>query len=76
MDAQRQAIVRFMAGKDELAGEFVEVESGRKDHRAAATSDPGGMPPVARHAGNRQTRPPSLLARVLPAPPNRHCLLM
>jgi len=33
MDAQREAVVRFMAGKGELAAQFVEVESGRKDNR-------------------------------------------
>ncbi|HEY1948343.1 MAG TPA: recombinase family protein [Bryobacteraceae bacterium] len=33
MDAQRDAVSRFMAGKGQLAGEFIEVESGRKDNR-------------------------------------------
>ncbi|HEY1949551.1 MAG TPA: recombinase family protein [Bryobacteraceae bacterium] len=33
MDAQREAVSRFMAGKGQLAGEFIEVESGRKDDR-------------------------------------------
>jgi DNA invertase Pin-like site-specific DNA recombinase len=33
MDAQRDAVARFMAGKGQLAGEFIEVESGRKDNR-------------------------------------------
>jgi DNA invertase Pin-like site-specific DNA recombinase len=32
MDAQRDAVSRFMAGKGQLAGEFIEVESGRKDN--------------------------------------------
>jgi DNA invertase Pin-like site-specific DNA recombinase len=31
MDAQREAVARFMAGKGELAAQFVEVESGKKD---------------------------------------------
>lgn len=33
MDAQREAVPRFMAGKGELAAQFIEVESGRKDNR-------------------------------------------
>ena len=33
MDAQREAVARFMTGKGELAAQFVEVESGRKDNR-------------------------------------------
>jgi DNA invertase Pin-like site-specific DNA recombinase len=33
MDAQRDAVARFMAGKGELAAQFVEVESGRKENR-------------------------------------------
>jgi DNA invertase Pin-like site-specific DNA recombinase len=33
MDAQREAVSRFMAGKGQLAGEFIEVESGCKDNR-------------------------------------------
>jgi DNA invertase Pin-like site-specific DNA recombinase len=33
MDAQREAVARFMAGKGELAAQFIEVESGRKDNR-------------------------------------------
>ncbi|HUD10991.1 MAG TPA: recombinase family protein [Candidatus Saccharimonadia bacterium] len=33
MDAQRQAVASYMAGQGELASEFVEVESGRKDNR-------------------------------------------
>lgn len=31
MDAQREAVARFMTGKGELAAQFVEVESGKKD---------------------------------------------
>jgi DNA invertase Pin-like site-specific DNA recombinase len=31
MDAPREAVTRFMAGKGELAAQFVEVESGKKD---------------------------------------------
>ena len=31
MEAQREAVARFMTGKGKLAAEFVEVESGRKD---------------------------------------------
>ena len=31
MEAQREAVTRFMTGKGQLAAEFVEVESGRKD---------------------------------------------
>ena len=33
MDAQREAVARFMAGKGELAAQFIEVESGRKENR-------------------------------------------
>jgi DNA invertase Pin-like site-specific DNA recombinase len=33
MDAQREAVARFMAGKGDLTAEFTEVESGRKDNR-------------------------------------------
>ena len=33
MDAQREAAARFLTGKGELATQFVEVESGRKDNR-------------------------------------------
>lgn len=34
MDAQREAVARFMTGKGgQLAAEFIEVESGRKDNR-------------------------------------------
>ena len=33
MDAQREAVARFMAGKGDLAAQFIEVESGRKDNR-------------------------------------------
>jgi DNA invertase Pin-like site-specific DNA recombinase len=33
MDAQREAVACFMAGNGQLAGEFIEVESGRKDNR-------------------------------------------
>jgi DNA invertase Pin-like site-specific DNA recombinase len=33
MEAQREAVSRFMTGKGKLAAEFVEVESGRKDNR-------------------------------------------
>ncbi|HTF63338.1 MAG TPA: recombinase family protein [Edaphobacter sp.] len=33
MNAQREAVARFVAGKGQLAGEFIEVESGRKDNR-------------------------------------------
>ena len=33
MDAQREAVSRFMAGKGDLAAQFIEVESGRKDNR-------------------------------------------
>jgi DNA invertase Pin-like site-specific DNA recombinase len=30
MDAQREAVSRFMTGKGELAAQFIEVESGKK----------------------------------------------
>lgn len=30
MDAQREAVTRFMAGKGELAAQFIEVETGKK----------------------------------------------
>jgi DNA invertase Pin-like site-specific DNA recombinase len=33
MDTQREAVARFMARKGELAAQFIEVESGRKDNR-------------------------------------------
>jgi hypothetical protein len=33
MDAQREAVSRFMTGKGDLAAQFVEVESGRKNNR-------------------------------------------
>jgi DNA invertase Pin-like site-specific DNA recombinase len=33
LDAQKAAVAAFMRGKGELEGEFVEVESGRKDDR-------------------------------------------
>jgi len=33
LDAQREAVARFMAGKGDLAAQFVEVESGRKQNR-------------------------------------------
>src|SRR3954452_21581508 len=33
MEAQREAVSRFMTGKGELAAQFIEVESGRKDNR-------------------------------------------
>jgi DNA invertase Pin-like site-specific DNA recombinase len=33
MEAQREAVARFMAGKGDLAGQFIEVESGRKENR-------------------------------------------
>jgi DNA invertase Pin-like site-specific DNA recombinase len=33
MDAQREAVARFMTGKGDLAEQFIEVESGRKDNR-------------------------------------------
>lgn len=33
MDAQREAVARFMTGKGDLAAQFIEVESGRKDNR-------------------------------------------
>jgi DNA invertase Pin-like site-specific DNA recombinase len=33
LDAQRSAVGGFVAGRGELAGEFVEVESGRKNDR-------------------------------------------
>lgn len=33
MDAQREAVTRFIAGKGDLAAQFVEVESGRKENR-------------------------------------------
>jgi DNA invertase Pin-like site-specific DNA recombinase len=33
MEAQREAVSRFMTGKGALAASFVEVESGRKDNR-------------------------------------------
>lgn len=33
MDAQREAVARFVAGRGEVAAAFVEVESGRKDNR-------------------------------------------
>jgi len=33
MDAQREAVARFMAGKGDLAAQFIEVESGRKENR-------------------------------------------
>lgn len=33
MDAQREAVARFMAGREELAAQFIEVESGRKNNR-------------------------------------------
>ena len=33
MEAQREAVARFMNGKGELAAAFIEVESGRKDNR-------------------------------------------
>ncbi len=33
LDAQREAVTRFMAGKGELTAQFVEVESGRKENR-------------------------------------------
>ena len=33
MDAQRQAVASFMNGNGQLAGEFTEVESGRKENR-------------------------------------------
>jgi DNA invertase Pin-like site-specific DNA recombinase len=33
MEAQREAVTRFMTGKGDLAAQFVEVESGRKDNR-------------------------------------------
>lgn len=33
LDAQRAAVAAYVAGRGELAGEFVEVESGRRDDR-------------------------------------------
>lgn len=33
MEAQREAVARFMNGKGDLAAAFIEVESGRKDNR-------------------------------------------
>jgi DNA invertase Pin-like site-specific DNA recombinase len=33
LDAQREAVARFMAGAGELTAQFVEVESGRKENR-------------------------------------------
>lgn len=33
MEAQREAVSRFMTGKGDLAAAFIEVESGRKDNR-------------------------------------------
>jgi DNA invertase Pin-like site-specific DNA recombinase len=33
MEAQREAVSRFMSGKGDLAAAFIEVESGRKDNR-------------------------------------------
>ena len=33
MEAQREAVARFLTGKGDLAASFVEVESGRKDNR-------------------------------------------
>src|SRR4051812_41245896 len=35
MDAQREAVSRFIAGKGELAAQYTEVESGREDNRPA-----------------------------------------
>lgn len=32
MDAQREAVARFITSKGELAAQFIEVESGRKDN--------------------------------------------
>ena len=31
MDAQREAVARFIAGKGEIVAQFIEVESGRKE---------------------------------------------
>jgi DNA invertase Pin-like site-specific DNA recombinase len=33
MQAQRDAVLRYVAGRGEIVAEFVEVESGRKDNR-------------------------------------------
>jgi len=33
MDAQREAVAHFLHGRGELAAQFVEVESGRKEKR-------------------------------------------
>ena len=48
MDAQRTAVTHFLAGRGELIGQFVEVESGRKDKRPqllAALAAPPKRPP-------------------------------
>ena len=38
MDAQREAVTRFLTGRGDLASEFVEVESGRKSDRPELTA--------------------------------------
>jgi DNA invertase Pin-like site-specific DNA recombinase len=36
LDAQKAAVAAFMRGKGELEGEFVEIESGRKDDQPSS----------------------------------------
>jgi len=38
MDAQREAVTRFLTGRGDLVSEFVEVESGRKTDRPELTA--------------------------------------
>jgi hypothetical protein len=53
-DAQREAASRLMAGKGDLAAQFIEVESGAQGEPAPSPRRTHRMQEAPRRAGHRQ----------------------
>ena len=57
MDAQREAVARYVANRGTIIAKYVEVESGRKSDRPQLMAALAELPPAEGNSGHRKARP-------------------